>query len=222
MRSLLWNVFKLLVIAMVIYGIYDSYLRPETPVHTVSTEQAETILNRVSVDYADVVVGESRRTGELIVYEQDLSVTQTITSSLLNIDLFRRSMDVTSYGTAIYTIDLSSVKAEDVSYQEETASLSVAVPHAALKTVDVHAEQTEFSDIDRGILGWGDIRLTPEQENLLQQELYRELAAEAQSSANLIKADNSGEDAVRTLFRTVLAKTDPGIRVEIIFREQAG
>ena len=222
MRSLLWNVFKLLVIGMVIYGIYDSYLRPETPVHTVSTEQAETILNSVSVDYADVVVGESRRTGELIVYEQDLSVTQTITSSLLNIDLFRRSMDVTSYGTAIYTIDLSSVKAEDVSYQEETASLSVAVPHAALKTVDVHAGQTEFSDIDRGILGWGDIRLTPEQENLLQQELYRELAAEAQSSANLIKADNSGEDAVRTLFRTVLAKTDPGIRVEIIFREQAG
>ena len=216
MRKLLWNLFKLLVIAVVAYGIYDNYFKQE-PVHTVSLDNSETILQNTRAEISEAVLGESRKTRELIVYEQDLSAKETISSAVLDFDVFRKSMEVTSYGTAVYTVDLSALSEADIRYDEEAALVTVTVPHAGLKSVTVDAEKTEFSDVEHGLLTWGAIKLTPEQQNLIEQELQKELTAAAEDQAILTRADLAAEEALRQLYGSVLAGLDSGLSVRIEF-----
>ena len=218
MRKLLWNLFKIAVILMIGYGIYDNYFRKE-PVHTVSLEDKETVLHHTQAEISDLVLGESRKKQELVVYEQDLSAKETITTGLFDMEIFQKSMEMTSYGTAVYTVDLSVLNSEDITYDENTSLAVVTVPHAALKSVSVDAEKTEFSDVEHGLLTLGEIRLTPEQQNLIEQELQTQLQETASDETLLQKADLAAQDALQELFGTVLHTLDPSISVRIAFRE---
>ena len=216
MRKLLWNLFKIAVILMIGYGIYDNYFRQE-PVHTVSLDEKETVLHHTQADISEIVLGESRKKQELIVYEQDLSATETVTTALLDLDVFRKSMEMTSYGTAVYTVDLSALTAEDITYDEPSALVTITVPHAKLKSVTVDASKTEFSDVEHGLLTWGDIKLTPEQQNVLTQELQSELESAASDAALLTKADLSAEEALKELYGKALQAADPDLSVRVGF-----
>ena len=217
MRKLLWNLFRIAVILMIGYGIYDNYFRTE-PAHTVSVEDHDSILPHTQAEISEIVLGESRKKQELVVYEQELSASQTITTGILDLDIFRKSMEVRSYGTAIYAVDLSSLSETDIAFDGAASLVTVSVPHAALKTVALNAEKTEFSDVEHGLLTWGDIRLTPEQQNLLTQELQAELESAAADPSILAKADLSAEDTLKELYSTVLHTLDPDLSVRVTFR----
>lgn len=217
MRKLLWNLFKIAVIVMIGYGIYDNYFRTE-PTHTVSVEDHDSILPHTEAEISEVVLGESRKKQELVVYEQDLSASQTITTGILDLDIFRKTKEVKSYGTAIYVVDLSSLNEDDITFEADASLVTVSVPHASLKTVTLNAEKTEFSDVEHGLLTWGDIKLTPEQQNLLTQELQAELESAASDPSILTKADLSAEDALQDLYSTVLHTIDPDLSVRVTFR----
>ncbi|MBQ8069026.1 MAG: DUF4230 domain-containing protein [Solobacterium sp.] len=210
MRKLLWNLFKIAVIVVIAFGIYDNYFRTE-PTHTISVEDHGSILPHTEAEISDVVLGESRKKQELVVYEQDLSASQTITTGILDLDIFRKTKEIKSYGTAIYVVDLSSLNEDDISYDASASLVTVHVPHAALKTVTLNAEKTEFSDVEHGLLTWGDIKLTPEQQNLLTQELQAD-------SSILTKADLSAEESLKELYSTVLHTLDPDLSVRVTFR----
>ncbi|MBQ9326948.1 MAG: DUF4230 domain-containing protein [Solobacterium sp.] len=218
MRKVLWTLFKFLVIAMIGYGLYTTFFPSSQEVHTVSLEEKETIMHQTEVNVQELIVQESRTTAELLVYEQDLSLTQEISTSFLNLDLFKKSMTMTSYGTAFYTIRLNDLQKDDVIFDSDNDTITITVPHSELKTVTVYPEQTEFSDVDHHLLSFGDLKLNAEQQNLIQQELQNELETEASSQRYLTRADHSGEDALRALYRSALQEVDEGILIVIEFR----
>ncbi len=218
MKKWIWFLFKLLVFGCILYGIY-SYLAPESPVHTVTLDQKETVLNHTTAELQEIVIGESRRTSELIVFEQDLSVTQEIRKALFDWEIFEKTQTVTSYGTALYVTDLSGISETDLSFDEITKTMTIAVPHSRLKSVSVDVEKTEFSDVSRNLLGWGDIKLTPEQQNILQQDLQAALEEEASRPAYFAKADESAVLALHDLFQKAFQSAGEEIALQIIFQE---
>jgi hypothetical protein len=40
--------------------------------------------------------------------------------------------------------------------------ITIVIPRAELKNVNIDYSKTTFDDIERNIFGWGDIKLTPE------------------------------------------------------------
>ena len=218
MRKLAWNLFKLLVFAFIIYGIY-TYFVPETEVHTVDLDAKEEVLHHTTAELTELVVTESRNNRELIVYEEDFSASQEISKTVFNWDIFRKSQTVTSYGTALYTVDLSAVTAESISYEEASNVLTIQVPHSCLKTVTVDVEKTEFSDVSRKIFGWGDLTLTPEQQNVIQQDLQANLEELARRPDALARADQSAVTALTQLYQNALNPVDSSIVIHIVFAE---
>ena len=218
MRKLLWFLFKVLVIAFVAYGVY-SYFVPEQELHVVTLDRKEDILHHTSAELEDIIVTESRKNSELIVYEEDLSASQTISKALLDLDLFRKTQTVVSHGTALYTVDLSAIDTDDIAYDETSRVLTVTVPHSTCKTVTVHVEQTEFSDVSRELFGWGDLTLTPEQQNLLQQDLQAHLEEKAGQPDALARADASAREALTELYRKALSPVEPSAVISIAFAE---
>ena len=62
MRKLLWNLFKIAVIVMIGYGIYDNYFRTE-PTHTVSVEDRQYPAAYGSGDFGRGARGKPEETG---------------------------------------------------------------------------------------------------------------------------------------------------------------
>lgn len=218
MRKLAWNLFKLLVFAFIIYGIY-TYFVPEAEVHTVSLDKEDEVLHHTTAELTELVVTESRNSNELIVYEEDFSASQEISKTVFNWDMFRKSQTVTSYGTALYTVDLSAVTPESIQYEEASNVITIQVPHSTLKTVSVNVEKTEFSDVSRKIFGWGDLTLTPEQQNVIQQDLQANLEELASRPDALARADQSSVSALTELYQNVLNPIDSSIVIHIAFTE---
>ena len=218
MRNLIWTLFKLAVIGFVLFGIY-TYFVPETDVHTVSLDSKDDNLEHSTAELTELVVTESRSSSELIVYEEDFSASQELSKTLFNWDIFRKSQTVTSYGTALYTVDLSAVSSEAVSYDASANVITVAVPHSTLKTVTVDVEKTEFSDVSRKLFGWGDLTLTPEQQNVIQQDLQANLEALANRPDALARADQSAVTVLTELYQNALKPVDSSIVVHIAFTE---
>lgn len=73
--------------------------------------------------------------------------------ALFNLGVFNKEQMLTIHGTGQYTIDLTQVKARDISLDEENYELTICIPHAKLHNVSYDPEKTEIGDLQRGWLG---------------------------------------------------------------------
>lgn len=67
------------------------------------------LLGSKHAEICDAILGENRNKQELIVMEQDLNVTSKIDDTFLGWGVFKKAQDITMYGSAVYTTDLSKM-----------------------------------------------------------------------------------------------------------------
>lgn len=158
----------------------------------------------------EAILTESRDKQELIVFEQDLKTTTQIEDKFLGWDVFKKSQDMTMLGTAEYTISLEEIKEDDIQVEEETNEVLLKIPHAKLKMVHVDFEKTKFSEIDRGIFGWGSLKLTPEEQNAIEQSMQLTMENKANEEKYLALADQKAIKAVEKLYQPALKQLDLG------------
>ena len=151
--------------------------------------------------------------------EQDVSVTTRVSQALANLALFEKSQVITSYGTGVYTVDLSKLSDQDISLDAELNLLSVIIPHAALSYVTVDVEKTEFEETKKALFAFGDIKLTNEQLNLLEQNIQDAMQEQLGTSEMLAKADVQALSQVRKLFEPIVQSIAPEIVLSIEFKQ---
>ena len=168
-------------------------------------------------DFSDAILGESREKSDFVVLEQDVTVATRVSQALANLALFEKSQVVRSYGTGVYTVDLSGLTADDVSLDEQLQQVTVVIPHAALSYVTVDVEKTEFEETKKALFAFGEIKMTNEQLNLLEQSIQDAMREQLSSAEMLEKADAHALSQVRDLFGPIVRSVAPEYVVAIAF-----
>lgn len=174
------------------------------------------VMGYKDAEITSLVAGESREVRELVVYEQDIEAAMDITDMFLDIDWFRKTQTVHLTATAEYAVDLSAITQDDIKIDRNERRITITIPRARLRNVVIDYSKTTFDDIERNIFGWGDIRMTPQQQNEVEVRLQEALLEEASGTPYLASADMAAMRQVRKVYKDVLANLKNGVDIVIV------
>ena len=197
----------LVLLALIVFykvgGLLESRLNIEVP-ESLSAFMPDETMGYSQIDFSNAVLGESRAKSDFVVLEQDVTVTSRVSQALANLALFEKYQIIRSYGTGVYTVDLSKLTADDVTVDETLQQVTVTIPHAALAYVTVDVEKTEYEETEKALFAFGEIKLTNEQLNLLEQSIDEAMHAQLETADMLAKADAHAISQVQKLFEPVV------------------
>ena len=176
------------------------------------------ILGYTAADFQDAVLEGASEHQELIVMEQPLSITTTITKAGLgSFAVFSKMKDVTYYGTGVYTVDLSHIDKEHINVDEAGKTVYVTIPHSTLQYVNTDVNRTEFEDTEKGFLAIGDIKLTPEETKELESAVYDSMHERLDRKDLYDEADRFAILKTWEIFQPLITAVSPEFKVEMVF-----
>ncbi len=171
------------------------------------------------IDFSNAILGESRTKSDFVVLEQDVTVSTRVSQALANLALFEKSQVIRSYGTGVYVVDLSALSENDITMDEALASVTIQISHAKLSYVTVDLDKTEYDETQKALFAFGEIKLTSEQTNILEQNIEDAMREQLTADEILQKADTHALSQVRSLFEPIVQSVAPDYIVNIEFSE---
>lgn len=177
------------------------------------------IFGYTAANFEEAILGDSEKLKKLEVFQQEVSDVSTVTATgFINWSIFTKNQLITYNGTAVYTVDLSTLSARDISFNEEEKILTLKIPHAVQEEINIPEDKIQFGNTDGGLLAFGDIKMTAEQASQVQ-------AGARQKMIEKLKEDNVQETADRFAKLTVWEMYSPIIKgvgkdvsLEVVFR----
>ena len=121
------------------------------------------IFGYTAADFEDAILGESEKLKKLEVYSQEISdVSEISDTGLFNWAVFTKCQLITYNGEVVYTVDLGQLKASDIRFDEESKIITLIIPHAVQEEINIPEDQIQFGDTSKGLLAFGDIKMTVE------------------------------------------------------------
>ena len=177
------------------------------------------IFGYTAADFADAILGDSNKLKKLEVFSQEVSDVSTITNTgFLNWGVFTKNQLITYSGTAIYTVDLSTLTDQDVVLDEETKVITLRIPHAAREEINIPEDQIKFGDTNRGLLAFGDIKMTPEQATQIQADARAKMEAKLEEEQIQETADRFAILSVWELYSPIIKGVAKDYSLEVEFR----
>ncbi len=188
---------------------------------TTADEVLETgLIGYTAVDFQDAVLGEASQHQELIVMEQPLEISTTITKAGLgNLQIFSKVKTITYFGTGVYTIDMSGIDADHIQVDMEKKQVTVVIPHSVLQYINPDIDKTEFEDTEKGLLAFGDIKLKTEDQNRLLQAVYQSMEDRLKEADLFKMADEYAVMSTWQMFQPLISSVSPEFTLEIRFDE---
>lgn len=184
------------------------------------TIENEGVFGYTAADFQEAVLGAASEHQELIVMEQPLSISTTITKAGLgNLPIFSKMKDLTYYGTGVYTVDLSHIDKAHILVDEDQKTVLVMIPHAVLQYVNTELNKTEFEDTNNGILAFGDIKLTAEETKLLEESVYNAMYERLDSDDMYEEADRFAKLKTWEIFQPLVTAVSPMYKVVMDFED---
>ena len=227
-NSLISNGISWLLSLALICGVFYIWqqIKPK-PVEVTDVEDHDLTLENngifgyTAVDFEDVILGQATRQKLLIVDEQEVSVTSTITSAgLFNWSVFSKAQNETIYGVGEYTIDLSEIKKEDIEFDEENYTVTIHVPYPDLHKVTFDPSKTQIGDTDKGWLAFGDIKLTAEQRKEYEVKANELLGERLNEEECFEKAARFAKLSAYEVYQPLVSSVSPAYKVEIVVKEK--
>lgn len=178
-------------------------------------------IEETTIDFQSAILGESREQQMYVVLEQDVTVESRISQTVLDLAIFQKSRTVQSYGTGCYAVDLAKLTAEDITVDDTKKVVSVAIPHAVLYAVEYDLANSTFTDDKQGLLAFGELKLTLEQTNELQQSIDTALRETLEAKELYELADETASEQVALLFTPIVTALSEDYSVRIVLQAAA-
>lgn len=193
--------------------------------HTTTTN-ADTVFQQgmlgtyTAADFEKAILGEASRHKELVVKEQPIEIPTTITrAGLGNLQIFSKVQNVYYYGTGVYTISLAELDESNIRVDEENQKVRVMIPHACLQYINPNLDLTMFEEAGRGLLAFGDIKMTTQEQNSLQQSVVESMRERLTHEDMYLGADEFAKVSAWEIFQPLVASVSPSYLLEIMFDE---
>ena len=172
-----------------------------------------------AANFEEAILGDSQKLKKLEIFEQEVSDVSTITETgLLNWGVFTKNQIITYNGTAVYTVDLSSLTEDDILFNEEEKIITLRIPHSVQEEINIPEDKIQFGDTDKGLLAFGDIKMTAEQASEIQAET-REKMIEKLNEMNVLEtADRFAKLTVWEMYSPIIKGVAKDYSLEVEFR----
>jgi len=166
----------------------------------------ETFLGYTAADFKEAILGKAVEKQDLIVMEQPLEIETTITKAGLgNLEIFSKVKNVTFAGTGIYTVDLSKINDSTIVVDEENKTVTITMPHAKLYDIVANLDDMQFEDTEKGLLAFGDIALTLEDQNELEKSVKASMKERLTQQEVIDNADKFAEMKTWEIFQPLVS-----------------
>lgn len=227
LRHLKWVFRGIVLVAIVVAILFllpkiKSLLSPQINIgipNSLSGLLPDETMGYNKIDFSNAILGEARAKSDFVVLEQDVTVTTRVSQALANLALFEKSKVIRSYGMGVFTVDLSKLSSADITLDTELHVVSIAIPHAALSYITVDVEKTEFEETKKALFAFGDIKMTTEQQNLLEQNIRDAMTQQLSSADMLERADIFALSQVHDLFAPIVRAVASEFTVSIVFAQ---
>lgn len=227
LRHLKWVFRGIVLVAIVVAILFllpkiKSLLSPQINIgipNSLSGLLPDETMGYNKIDFSNAILGEARAKSDFVVLEQDVTVTTRVSQALANLALFEKSKVIRSYGMGVFTVDLSKLSSADITLDTELHVVSIAIPHAALSYITVDVEKTEFEETKKALFAFGDIKMTTEHQNLLEQNIRDAMTQQLSSADMLERADIFALSQVHDLFAPIVRAVASEFTVSIVFAQ---
>lgn len=175
-------------------------------------------LGYTAADFSDVILGDTAHPKKLEVYTVHITDVATVTDTgLANLTIFSKVLYITFHGTAVYVVNLALVNEYCFVVDNDTMTVTIYIPHASLESINIPAERIEFSDVERGVLAFGQLKITPEDEAKIQAEAQSRMEKQLLADRVSLDADRFARLAVWEIYQPMITAVAPGYALEVEF-----
>ena len=225
LSNILSTVIILIIAAAVVFAAIK--LKPsQEPEEVVPIEDHDMTLDNDGVqvhytvaDFAEAILGDAKQQKKLEVYTAEISDVVTITDSgFANMKIFTKCQLLTYHGEATYTVDLSNVKERDIMLDEENKTIKLYIPHVERNTINIPSDKIEFGDTEKGVLAFGDIKLTAEQVSMVETEARSKMESRLAEDKVEETAERFATMSVWEIYQPLVSSVSPEYKLEIVFQ----
>jgi len=174
------------------------------------------ILGYTAADFQEAILGDSEQLKKLEVYSTDISGAATLVDTgLANLKVFTKTQLLTYKGTVTYTVDLGELTSDDITLDEEKMTVHMKIPHAVQSAININENELEVGDVDRGLLGIGQISMTPEENKQLQSEARNKMQETLDNEKTIDDADRLAKLSVWEIYQPIINKVTTGYSLEV-------
>jgi hypothetical protein len=196
---------------------YKAFVSPQKTTETWVVPNVQDISKRFITEEA--LVNEIHQKQELITLEIQMTENVTLSNSWGNLEIFKKVQGINYSGTGSYTVDLSSLKAENIIIDDKNKNVNVKVASPTIKGVSISEEKTEYKTPENGLLRFGEIKLTPEENQMLLSSVKDKMLKKMSEQDFTSQAKASSEKTIKNLIQSVISnKTAEPYNIEVQFQ----
>ncbi len=196
---------------------YKAFVSPKKAKETWIVPNVQDISKKFITE--EILVNEIHQKQELITLEIEMTEKVILDDSWGSLGIFKKVQSINYAGTGTYTVDLSSLKAENISIDEKTKRVSVKVAAPSIKDVSLLEEKTEYQSPENGTLRFGEIKLTVEENQMLSRNVKDKMLKKMSEQNFISQAEKSSEQTLKSLIQTIVSnKTSELYSIEIQFQ----
>ena len=172
-----------------------------------------------AADFENAILGDSEKLKKLEVFRQEVSDAVTITKTgLFNWKALSKTKLITYNGTVVYTVDLSTLTLNDIDINIGEKIITLKIPHAEQEEINIPEDAIQFGDTDRGLLAFGEMELTPEQNSEVQKEARKRMEEKLLADNIQATADRFAVLTVWEMYSPIIKGVARDYSLEVEFR----
>ncbi|MCR1951976.1 DUF4230 domain-containing protein [Bacillus cereus] len=130
-------------------------------------------IDNIKVISEESLVNEIKNVNKIIPLEVELSKTVTIDKSWGDLEILKKYKRIRFFANCSYSIDLSQITTDDIDIDDKNRELSLTLAKPEIFSININREKTEYEESSNGLLRFGEIKLTSEEFDLIQEEVHK-------------------------------------------------
>ncbi len=167
----------------------------------------------LNITTEESLINEIKSASKIIPLEVELSKLITIDKSWGNLEVFQKYKRIKFYANCSFYIDLSKLKKEDITLDDNNLTITVSNPQ--IFTIDIIRNKTTYEDSTNGFLRFGEITLTSEEFEEIQEEVYKSFEETLNEKDIYDQAIYNSKISLTNLFRQIIGDD---ININILFK----
>lgn len=207
-----------LVLAFGMIYAYKIIKEPKSNVIIKNDNSFNPIKEKINI--YDTVINEIKQQNSMIVLEVEAEQPIEVSKAFWNLEVFKKSKNIMFYGIGQFTVNLSTVTSESIDIDDDTKIVNISINKPILENVFIDEEKTDFKETEKGMLAFGDYKITFEQYNDIVVEAKEKITNQINSELTFERAKSSAAANIVSLIKSVLLNSDySDYNIKINFNE---
>lgn len=163
-------------------------------------------INNVDIISEEILINEIKNTNKIIPLEIELSKIITIDKSFGNLEIFEKYQRIKFFANCSFYIDLSSITDKDIKMNKNNSTLDISIAKPEIFNIDILRDKIIFEDTSNGLLRFGDIKLSSEEFNSIQEMVVDSFKETLQDKEIYDKALINSKISITQLLQPIIGK----------------